>query len=140
MAGKKQLTKNEVLQKVEAAKETLENIQAPIVGKRLSGFFEFVRQQGVVGLAIGLVLGTQVKTLVDQLVASFINPLLGLLLPGGGSLSEKSFHASLYGKSEDFLWGAFVSQLISFIVVAAVIYFVFKGLKLDKLDKPKSGS
>ena len=140
MAQKKQLTKNEVLKKVEEAKETLENIQTPHVSKRLGGFVEIVRQQGVVGLAIGLVLGTQVKTLVDQMVASFINPFLGLVLPGGGSLTEKRFHLSLYGKKEEFLWGAFVAQLISFVVVAAIIYFVFKGLKLDKLDKPKSSS
>lgn len=140
MGKSKQLTKNEVLKQVEAAKEKLENIQAPVGGKQLGGFVDFVRQQGVVGLAIGLVLGTQVKTLVDQMVASFINPLLGLVLPGGGSLTEKRFHLSLYGKREEFLWGAFVAQLISFVVVAAIIYFVFKGLKLDKLDKPKNSS
>lgn len=130
-------TKEEVLERVEAAKKQLEKIPAPGVRQHLTGFTAFVREQGVVGLAIGLVLGTQVKTLVDQMVLSFINPLLGLLLPGGGSLTDKKSHLSLFGKGEDFLWGAFVSQMISFMVVAAVIYFAFKGLKLDKLDKKK---
>ncbi|MGM3367046.1 MscL family protein, partial [Escherichia coli] len=82
------------------------------------------------------VLGTQVKTLVDQLVASFLNPLLGLILPGQGSLAEKTFSLTLRGKTEDFSYGMFITVLISFLTVAAVIYFIVKGLKLDKLDKP----
>ena len=108
------------------------------VHRRVRGFADFVREQGVVGLAIGFVLGVQVKALVDQLVASFINPLLGLILPGAGELSGKKFALSLNGKTQDFLWGAFVYQLITFLIVAAVIYIVFKGLKLDRLDKKKS--
>ena len=102
----------------------------------LEGFVDFVREQGVVGLAVGLVLGTQIKTLVDQVVLSFINPFVGLLLPGSGSLQEKSFHFS----DQVFKWGAFVSQFISFIIVCAIIYFLVKGLKLDRLDKKKEDS
>lgn len=133
----KQPTKAEVLKRVEAAKEQLDKIPVRKVRGHLGGFVTFVREQGVIGLAIGLVLGTQVKVLVDQMVASFINPLVGLLLPGKGSLAEKSFALTLNGKTQDFVWGAFVAQMISFLTVAAVIYFVFKGLKLDRLDKKK---
>jgi large conductance mechanosensitive channel len=111
----------------------VERVKSP-----LRGFVNFVREQGVVGLAIGFVLGAQSKTLVDQLVESFINPLLGLLLPGSGSLDERTFSVTMGGQTEVFSWGAFVDQLISFLIIAAIIYFIFKGLKLDKLDKPKS--
>lgn len=104
----------------------------------LQGFVDFIREQGVVGLAIGLVLGTQIKVLVDQIVTSFINPLVGLILPGQGGLAEKVFHLSLNGKVAAFGWGAFVAQLISFITVALIIYFGVKALKLDRLDKPKA--
>lgn len=106
-------------------------------GRHLGGFMGFVREQGVIGLAIGLVLGTQVKTVVDQLIASFINPLLGLVLPGKGNLVDKTFSTSLGDKSASFGYGAFLSVLLSFVIVAAIIYFVVKGLKLDKLDKKK---
>ncbi len=126
-------TKAVILEQVEKAKDDLNKIPT----LPLHGFMGFVREQGVVGLAIGLVIGTQVKTLADQLVISFINPLLGLLLPGSGALADKKYHMRLMDKGQDFLWGAFVAQLISFMVVAAVIYFVFKGLKLDRLDKKK---
>lgn len=101
----------------------------------LVGFSEFIRQQGVIGLAIGLVLGVQVKALVDQLVASFINPILGLVLPGQGDLNSKIFSLSVGSKQADFTYGAFISVLISFITVAVVIYFLIKSLRLEKLDR-----
>ncbi len=101
------------------------------------GFMDFVREQGVVGLAVGLALGTQVKTLVDQIVLSFINPLVGLVLPGQGDLSKKVFNLTVGDKNAIFAYGAFLNVTISFVAVAAVIYYVVKGLKLDKLDKKK---
>lgn len=105
--------------------------------QHLNGFMGFIREQGVVGLAVGLVLGVQVKALVDQLVASFINPVVGLLLPGQGGLAEKTFTLSVLGKHAVFAYGAFIAVTISFITVAAVVYFGVKGLGLDKLDKKK---
>lgn len=103
----------------------------------VKGFMIFIREQGVVGLAVGLVLGVQVKAVVDQLVASFVNPLVGLVLPGRGGLEDKAFTISVLGKQAVFAYGAFISVMISFLTVAGVIYFVIKGLKLDKLDKKK---
>jgi large conductance mechanosensitive channel len=102
----------------------------------VSGFMDFIRNQGVVGLAVGLVLGVQVKAVVDQIVASFINPLLGLVLPGSDSLEKKSFIVHLGTKQpQEFTYGAFISVMISFITVALLVYYGVKALKLDKLDK-----
>jgi large conductance mechanosensitive channel len=126
--------------KAKRAEAKLERITAAgegLVGKQVSGFLDFLREQSVVGLAIGLVLGTQAKVLVDQIVASFFNPLIGLLLPGEGTLAQKTFVLTLGDKTAKFNWGAFVISLITFIIVAAVVYFVFKGLRLDRLDKKK---
>ncbi|HMS50516.1 MAG TPA: MscL family protein [Candidatus Saccharibacteria bacterium] len=106
--------------------------------KPLAGFVEFIREQGVIGLAIGLVIGTAVKSLVDSLVANIVNPIIGLVL-GGVDLSHKSLCIrNVDGACTTYLtWGSFVSSLISFVTIAAVIYFVFKGLRLDKLDIDK---
>jgi large conductance mechanosensitive channel len=111
--------------------------QESLVGKQVSGFVDFLREQSVVGLAIGLVLGTQAKALVDQLVISFLNPLTGLLLPGEGTLKQKTFDFTFNHKTAQFGWGAFVSSFLTFVLVAAIVYYVFKGLRLDKLDKKK---
>lgn len=133
----KTVTKQEVLKRVEAAKEQLDKIPSPKFKHHISGFMNFIREQGVVGLAVGLVLGVQVKALVDQIVASFITPLLGLLLPGEGDLAKKTFTLSFNDKTAVFAYGAFLSVLISFIIVAFLVYFLVKSLKLDKLDKKK---
>lgn len=108
------------------------------LNEHFSGFMDFVREQGVIGLAIGLVLGVQVKAVVDQLVASFVHPVIGLLLPGGGGLAEKTFTITVLGKHAVFAYGAFIAVMISFVTVAAVVYFGVRVLQLDKLDKKKS--
>lgn len=107
------------------------------VVRPVNGFVTFLREQAVVGLAIGLVIGTQAKQIVDSLTANFINPIVGLLTPGGGDLAKKTFTVHYNGKMGVFGWGAFTATLISFIIVVAVIYFAIKGLRLDKLDKKK---
>lgn len=106
--------------------------------EHFTGFMGFIREQGVIGLAVGLVLGVQVKAVVDQLVASFVNPIVGLLLPGGGGLAEKTFTLSVFSKQAVFTYGAFIAVMISFVTVAAVVYFGVRVLQLDKLDKKKS--
>lgn len=138
----KKLTPSERAEKAEAraerAEAKVERLRAQtLVSNQMRGFVDFLREQSVVGLAIGLVLGTQAKQLVDQLIASFFNPLIGLLLPGQGTLAQKTATVSIGGKSAAFGWGAFVISLLTFIIVAAVVYYVFKGLRLDKLDKKK---
>jgi large conductance mechanosensitive channel len=134
--GKSAKVSKEVMRKrVAKAKEQLGKLPTDKVKKPFGGFADFVREQGVMGLAIGFVLGTQTRVLVDQFVASFIDPLLGLVLPGAGELTERTFSLTLGAQIQDFAWGAFLFHLITFLVVALVIYMVFKGLRLDKLAK-----
>lgn len=103
----------------------------------VTGFVEFIRTQGVVGLAIGFVMGTQAKVLIDTFSRSFVDPILGLLIGGSKALSEKTLFVQVNSRSAVFGWGAFVYAVINFIIIAAVIYLVFKWLRLDKLDKQK---
>lgn len=114
-----------------------ESAQILVKNRHVEGFMDFLREQSVVGLAIGLVLGTQVKQVVDSMVLNFFNPLIGLFLPGKGALDVKTFTVHLNDKVATFGYGAFVMTLLNFLIVAAIVYFVFKGLKLDKLAKKK---
>ena len=100
----------------------------------MKGFIDFVREQGVVGLAVGFILGGAVSKVVSSLVEDIINPLLGVVLGAAGSLDE----AVLSIGSVDILWGSFVGVLIDFIVIALVVYYGVKWLGLDKLDKKKN--
>lgn len=104
----------------------------------LQGFVDFIREQGVVGLAVGFVLGVAAKAVVDSIVNNLINPVVGLY-GAGGKLADKYWCLkTIEGQCTNKLgYGAVISQIISFLIVAGVIYFVIKGLKLDKLDKKK---
>ncbi len=106
--------------------------------KWMQGFVDFVREQGVVGLAIGLTLGIASKTVVDSLVNNIFNPVIGVLL-GGESLNTKSVCLkSVNGVcTSNLAYGQVLSDMLNFVIIAAIIYFVIKGLKLDKFDKKK---
>lgn len=93
-------------------------------------FLNFIRERGVVGLAVGFMLGGAISKLVAALVNDLINPLVGLLLPGGDNLADKSFHIH----SATVMWGDFVKVTIDFLVVALVVYL---GLRLLRIGRPK---
>lgn len=95
----------------------------------MKDFIKFIREQGVVGLAVGFILGGAVSKVVSSLVEDIINPLIGLVFNSSESLAEVMLGPVALG--------SFVAVMIDFIIVAAVVYFIFKGLKLEKLDKNK---
>ena len=61
--------------------------------------------------------------------------MVGLILPGTGNLNQKTLTVSVFSKQAVFGWGIFISTLISFFIVAIIIYLTFKALNLDKLSK-----
>jgi large conductance mechanosensitive channel len=97
----------------------------------LKEFIEFIRKQGVVGLAVGFILGGAVSKVVSSLVEDIINPLIGLILGSAEGLSQATFNIG----EATIAWGNFLGVLIDFIIIAAVVYYIFKGLGLDKLDQ-----
>lgn len=106
--------------------------------KHATGFMDFIRTQGVVGLAVGLAIGTAAGDTVSKLVEGFINPIVQFIVGSQDSLNAAVFHVELFGRNADFAWGAFVSSAISLLATALVIYWIVNVMKLDKLDKKKS--
>jgi len=100
----------------------------------MKGFLEFIRTQGVVGLAVGFILGGAVSKLVTSLIENIINPVLGVALGAAQGLAT----ANVALGPVMLKWGAFLTTLIDFAVIAGVVYFGVKGLGLEKLDKPKA--
>ena len=99
----------------------------------MQGFIDFVREQGVVGLAVGFILGGSVSAVVSSLVEDLLNPIIGLALGAAGRL--ESYTAAI--GSAELRWGNFVAVVIDFLVIALVVYFGVRMLGLDKLDKAK---
>lgn len=103
-----------------------------IIKSKVSGFMDFIREQGVVGLAIGFILGGAVSKTVTSLVENIINPVVGIAL-GRVNLADRMTTIG----TASIKWGAFLSTIIDFVIVAAVIYFGVKAIGLDRLDKKK---
>jgi large conductance mechanosensitive channel len=104
----------------------------------IQGFIDFIREQGVVGLAVGLILGLASKSVVDSFVKNIINPIVGVIL-GGNSLTSQTLCIQTNNGvcSSTISYGQFLSDILSFIIILAIVYFVVKGLKLDRLSKKK---
>lgn len=105
-----------------------------MAAKYFRGFMEFVREQGVVGFAVGFILGDAIKNVVSSLVADIVDPILSLFLGATGNLGT---HVIKIGSSQ-IRWGSFLSTVIDFLTIAAVVYFGVKKLGLEKLDKKKN--
>ncbi len=103
-----------------------------MIKEQLSGFFHFVRTQGVAGFAIGFILGRAVSDLVGSFVNDIVNPLIGLALHNFPDLASMSLTIgdTVIG------YGKFLSLLINFLILAAVVYFGIKKLS-EKFDRPK---
>lgn len=92
----------------------------------------FIRTQGVAGFAIGFILGRAVSDLVGSFVTDIINPIIGLMLTHFTDLSKLTLtvNGSVIG------YGKFISLLINFFILAAVVYFGIKKLS-EKFDAQK---
>lgn len=108
------------------------------VPRPFSGFVGFMRGNGVVGLAIGLFLGTSLKTILDAFTISVVNPLIGVGL-GKYNLSTLSACVKQSGGvcTSKVSYGLVLSALISFIIAAFMVYLIVKLLRLDKFDQKK---
>ena len=107
-------------------------------GKQVKGFADFIRTQGVVGLAVGLLLGTAVTVLVKSLIDNVIMPPIGLLLGSGDGLKGLTWTIGKAGNDPAVIqYGTFLNDLINFMLIALVVYVVFHSLGLTKLDKKK---
>jgi large conductance mechanosensitive channel len=106
--------------------------------KKLDGFVDFVRSQGVVGMAVGIAIGLQAGIAVTAIVENFISPVVGFIL-GGTDLSELKWETGLERGGVELVigWGAIANAIIVLLATAFVVYFVVDKAGLSKLDKKK---
>lgn len=121
---------------VETAKRRAANVRSK-GGAHADGFMDFIRTQGVVGLAVGLAIGTAAGDTVKKLVEGFISPIVQFVVGSQEGLQATVWHVELFGRTADFAWGAFVSSAITLLATALVIYWIIHIAKLDRLDKTK---
>jgi large conductance mechanosensitive channel len=86
----------------------------------VNGFKSFLLRGNVVDLAVAVVIGAAFGAIITAFVAAFITPLVGLAIGAGGDFTNATFTVA----ETTFPYGQFVQALLSFVIIAAVVYFL----------------
>ncbi|MDD3930986.1 MAG: large-conductance mechanosensitive channel protein MscL [Clostridiaceae bacterium] len=113
----------------------------------LSEFKKFIMRGSVVDLAVAVVIGGAFTAIVNSLVNNIIMPVIGFLIADINFadlkivLSEAVVENEVIIKPEAAIgYGLLIQAIITFIIVALVIFFIIKGLnkmKKKEEDKPE---
>lgn len=96
----------------------------------MKGFRSFLLRGNVVDLAVGIVIGAAFTAVVNGFVTAFLTPIVGLVTHSTGDFTKKNFSVS----GVTFPYGALVSALISFVLIAIVVYY-FVVMPINRLHE-----
>jgi large conductance mechanosensitive channel len=97
----------------------------------LSEFKDFLYEYKVIPLAIAFIMGIVSTALIKSLVDNIIMPIITPFVPGG-AWKTATFEIGPIVLS----WGAFLGELINFIIIAFVVFMIAKNmLKEEKVEK-----
>ena len=85
----------------------------------VKGFRNFISRGNLIDLAVAVVIGTAFTALVAALVADLITPLIAAI-GGQPHFSALKFTVN----NSTFQYGAFINALVTFLIIAAVVYFL----------------
>jgi large conductance mechanosensitive channel len=89
-----------------------------MLARALQDFQKFLLRGNVVDLAIAVVIGAAFGAVVKSVVEDLITPLIGIV-------GKKDFSAFAFTvRGSTFRYGEFVNEVIAFVIVAAVVYFL----------------
>jgi large conductance mechanosensitive channel len=114
-----------MLEELRKIREAVTPKPAPPPPKGLwAEFMDFLGKAGVLGLAVGFIMGTYIGKVVSALVQDLIMPIPGALIPGGDW--RKAVASIPVGNGMNFAVGDFVGVIIDFLIVASVIFVIAK--------------
>ncbi|MDQ1281132.1 MAG: large conductance mechanosensitive channel [Thermoproteota archaeon] len=91
----------------------------------MNEFKDFLSQYKVMGMAVAFILGLYLGGVVQALVKDLVMPIIGLVVPGIGNLSTLTVTIM----NQVFGIGDFLAAVITFIIVALVIFIIVKLTK-----------
>ncbi len=97
----------------------------------MSEFMEFLREYKIIALAIAFIIGVAATALIKSLVDNIIMPMITPFIPGGAwKTATFALGPIVIG------WGAFLGELINFVIIALVVFMIAKKvMKEDKVVK-----
>lgn len=116
----------------------------------LNEFKTFIARGNVVDLAVGIIIGAAFTAIVNSLVGDLINPIIGLVT-GGVDFSNlyidlsgtdpASLAAAREAGAPVFAYGAFITAVINFLIIAWVVFLLVKGVnKLKEATAKKEAA
>jgi large conductance mechanosensitive channel len=88
-------------------------------------FMDFLSKYKVMGLAVAFIIGVYLGALVQALVTDLLMPVIGLAIPGMANLADYKVTVA----NQSFTIGHFIAALITFIIVAFVVFLIVKVAK-----------
>jgi len=98
----------------------------------INEFVGFLKQYGVIGLAIAVIIGGKLNLLVTSLVNDLLTPLIfqpALRAAGVANIAELNYNGIMYGRV--------IASLIDFMIVAFVIFLFAKHIMKEEVVSKK---
>lgn len=101
----------------------------------LKEFKDFIAKGNVMDMAVGIIIGAAFTAIVTSLVSDLINPIIGLVTGGIdfsnlfvnlGSGEFASLKAARDAGAPVFAYGAFITAVINFLIIAFVVFLLVK--------------
>ena len=115
----------------------------------LNEFKDFIAKGNVMDLAVGIIIGAAFTAIVSSLVGDLINPVIGLILGGvdfsnmyvvmsGEVPAGASLETARDSGAAIFAYGAFITAVINFMIIAFVVFMLVKAVNAikSKAEKP----
>ena len=102
-------------------------------------FKKFISRGNVMDMAVGVIIGGAFTAIVNSLVNDIFMPLLSLIT-GGFDIAGMSVSFGVGDNAATLNYGAFLSAVINFLLIALVIFCIIKAMKTAKdkmLSKPE---
>lgn len=101
------------------------------IKKFISEFKAFALKGNVMDMAIGVIIGGAFSSIVTSLTDNFINPLIAVIT--GGVKTDADGNPQIVGGSftingVDFSYGAFISAIINFLIIALILFLLLKAI------------
>jgi len=99
----------------------------------ITEFRKFIARGNVLDMAIGVIIGSAFKTIVDSLVNDILMPFISVFV-GKDSFSSLVFTVG----SANIAYGNFIQAILNFLIMALVVFLIIKGI--GKLHRKKEAT
>lgn len=97
----------------------------------VSEFKEFINRGNVIDMAVGIIIGSAFTAIVTALTTNIVNPLI-MLITGGNGTEVSGLVIPVPGSDTGIDFGAFISAVINFLIVAFIVFLMVKAFNKMK--------